>query len=439
MQGKLYAQHQHVCLNTTMNLKDKKLLVLTGCNGSIDILSYAKKSGVFTIATDYYRDSKVKHAADVRYEISTTDIEALESIAREHAVDGITTGTSEASMYSVLQLTRQLHLPFYATERQLENINDKRQFKALLRRFDVGVVPELDCDLTKGCAIDSVAFPVVVKPTDSCGAKGVSIVRKREDVGKAVDRALRYSRSQSLIVEKCLKGLQESFFNYTIIDGDFQLAGGYDITRNFFQDELLGLPVAYHFPSKNTLLFLKTVHKNIVAALKSIGIKNGTISIQCFVDGEQFYVFEAGYRLGGAQMYIFSSYLYGVNVLEMMVNYALTGRMTDSTCRADAQSPMFSKPCLQLNVPVKAGIIGRIDGVSEIRRMPGVLNVTENRKVGDSVEADNSLGQLALRVHICRDNPSALRETVRRILESLRITDVRGHDMILEKYAFGDV
>ena len=77
-----------------MNLKGKKLLVLTGCNGANDIIQYAKSMGVYTIATDYNKISPVKDMADVRYDVSTTDIDKLLEIALRHKIYGVTTGTS---------------------------------------------------------------------------------------------------------------------------------------------------------------------------------------------------------------------------------------------------------------------------------------------------------------------------------------------------------
>lgn len=89
-----------------MNLKNKKLLVLTGCNGANDIIRYAKSHGIITIATDYYENSDVKKMADVSYNVSTADVDKIEEIARKHQVDGLTTGTSEVSMHSILQITK---------------------------------------------------------------------------------------------------------------------------------------------------------------------------------------------------------------------------------------------------------------------------------------------------------------------------------------------
>jgi hypothetical protein len=70
-----------------MKLTGKKLLVLTGSNGARDAIDYARKSGVFTLATDYHRQSDEKSAADLSFEVSTDDIEGVYGLAKKHRVD----------------------------------------------------------------------------------------------------------------------------------------------------------------------------------------------------------------------------------------------------------------------------------------------------------------------------------------------------------------
>jgi carbamoylphosphate synthase large subunit len=419
-----------------MDLKGKKLIVLTGCNGANDILEYAKKMGVYTIATDYNELSPVKDMADCRYNISTTDVDAIYEIAKNHKVDGLTTGTSEASMFSILHLSKRLNLPFYATEEQLATLNNKKKFKELLNNFDIPVPKEYIINgRSETGVIDNIEYPIIVKPVDSSGAKGISVCREEKELNYALDYALKHSRSKQVLIEKYMKGLPEAFFNYTIIDGQFSLSCAFDIYRNYELNDLLGLPVAYLFPSKKLQSFINTIHPKIISALKSIGIKNGTMSIQCFVDGDNFYVFEAGYRLGGAQMYIFTNELTGINTMEMMVNYALIGKMTDDPDMLAKDNPFFERPCCQLNIPLLPGKIARLDGIEEIKKINGILNVTEVRKKGDLIESDCTTNQLSLRIHMVADSKKDLSRTIDEVNSRLFIEDEKGNDMFLERYS----
>jgi hypothetical protein len=420
-----------------MNLKGKKILILTGCNGASDIIEYAKKNGVYTIATDYYKVSPIKDMADCRYDVSTTDIEALYDIAKKHHVDGITTGTSETSMYSILQLSKRLNIPFYATSKQLETINNKRKFKELLRSYNVPIIKEyLFTGSMSEEELEKIEYPVIFKPVDSSGAKGISICRNEHELSHCYEYALKYSRIKQVLVEKYLKNIPETFINYTIINGIFSVSCAFDIIRKQYykQDELIGLPVIYMLPSNNLQLYIDLVNPQMISALKSIGIKNGTMSIQCFFDGKSFYIYEAGYRLGGGQMYIFTDKLNGINVMEMMVNYSLTGKMSDIPYILSKDNPFFTKPCCQLNISLKPGKIAVLNGINEIKELDGVINVTEVHQIGDEIKVDGSIGQLCLRIHIIADTKEILANIIDEIYATIVINNENGDDMLLDRY-----
>jgi biotin carboxylase len=407
-----------------MNLKGKRLLVLTGCNGASDIIRYARSKGAYTIASDFHDVSDVKDMADERVNVSTTDIAALEAIAAERAVDGITTGTSESSMFSVLALTARLQLPFYSTEEQLGVINNKKRFKDWLHAFDVPVPQEY--------SVDDVSYPAVVKPVDSSGAKGISICRADADLRAALELARQHSRLGEVVVERYVAASSEVFFNYTLIDGRISLSCAFDTYKHHQAEGIAGVLALNLYPSRHLQKYIDTTHPRVVAALTGLGLRNGVVSIQTLFDGEQFFVFEAGFRLGGAQSYVFTKHLNGLSHMEMMVNHALTGRMADDEKLLDRDDPFFKQPCCQLNLPLRSGSIATFDGLNSIRNLSGVLNVTQVRMLGDTVIADSTTNQLGVRVHVVGSSLAELSDTSQRIRGTLDIRDADGKDMVLD-------
>jgi len=411
-----------------MNLHGKTLLVLTGCNASADIIDYARAQGVYTIATDYHKASSVKDTAHVRYDVSTTDIGAVEHIARSHNVDGITTGTSESSMYTILQLSKRLGLPFYATTQQLEILNDKQKFKELMLAHGVPVT-------TGYSDLSSVELPVVVKPVDSSGSKGISVARTNDELVLAIEHALKYSRSKKYVVEKYIQNACEVFVNYTMVDGVISLTCAFDNTNKVrHNNSISGLGVFRMFPSRYMADYVNMVHDNMVSALRSIGVRNGVISIQSFYDGKSFMVYEAGYRLGGTQSYIFTKEVNGISHMEMMVNYSLTGRMAESADILLRDEPCFCRPCCQYNIPLRPGVISSMGGIAEIREFDGVLNVTQVRQEGDLVHQDGTTSQLGVRIHIVGRTTTDLGDIIDQINKTLSIKDQDGADMIYGRY-----
>lgn len=409
----------------------KKLLVLTGCNGDVDIIKYAKSKGVTVYATDYHIESYAKSLADYSFNISTTDISGIENIIKKNAIDGVTTGTSETSMYSILKISSNLNLPFYTNEQQLEIINDKKKFKDLLINHGLPVTPQVT-DMSK------VTFPVIVKPVDSSGSKGISVCRNNNELNLAIQNALKYSRSDSYIVEELVSQYPEVFFNYTIVDGNFSMSCAFDNYKNRELNGFAGDAVFNMYPSKNINLFKEKYEDKLISALQSIGVSNGVISIQSFFNGSEFMIYEAGYRLGGTQSYIMTDYFNNINHMHLMVNYALTGSMTDDKSILNRDNPFFRQPACQKNISIGSGIIKEFAGLDEIKKLDGILNVTEVSKVGDTINLEPFRRKLAFRIHMTAPSLAALEEINHIINNKLKVISEDGEDMILEKNKLKD-
>lgn len=409
-----------------MDIKGKKLLVLTGCNGARDIIRYAKSKGVFVFATDYYQNSKVKQEAISHFNVSTTDIEGLLELINLYDIDGVTTGTSESSMYSILNISERQGLPFYATRQQLETINDKKKFKHLLLRHNVPVPPEFSIN-------DKIEYPVIVKPVDSSGSKGISVCESEAELSKSIEFALSHSRSADYVIEKCIKGYPEVFFNFTFIDGSYSLSCAFDNYKNRNINGFAGDAVFNIYPSKHIGLFKATVEPQVLNLFRDIGIKNGVISIQTFFNGESFMVYEAGFRLGGTQSYIFTDYLNNINHMQMMVNHSLTGKMYKSDDILKKDNPFFKRVCCQRNISIRAGEIKKIIGLSKIKSLKEVINITQVSFEGDIVKSEDFRRKLFIRVHIVGDSLHQISRVNDKINSMVKVLDQNNEDMIIER------
>jgi len=410
-----------------MNLANKRLLILTGCNGDKDIISYAKRAGIYTFATDYYTSSLVKSEADHQFDVSTVDVDGVAKLAKRLNVDGIVTGASEASNYTILEVTKRLGLPYFADMDQLESVNNKSKFKKILMANNVPV-PE---EIVNYCGTE---YPVIVKPVDASSHKGISVCQDFSQLSKALSIAKGFSRSGHVIVEKFISGICEVFANYTIIDGYASLSCLFDNYKITYGDGLADVNMFNLYPSKHVDLFYEKIHPHLVSAFNSINLRNGIISVQMMFDGSEFYVYEGGYRVGGTQSYIFCDFANGVNPLEMMVNHALTGVMSSDQTTIERDTPKFTRPCCQLNFPLLHGTIARIDGLDTIEDNAGVLNVTRIKGIGSKIIGRGTANEFLARIHIGANNKAQLLSCVEDILDNVRVMDTNGHDMLLPDF-----
>ena len=162
-----------------------------------------------------------------------------------------------------------------------------------------------------------------------------------------------------------------------------------------------------------------------------MGVTNGVLSVQGFVDGENFYVMEMGYRLTGGQHYIFSKYENGISALEQLIHFAVTGRMADFSI-AEKDNPRFKNLCLNLCILGKESIISRIEGKDYIENLPELVHGSFVKEVGDQIGMDGTTAQKIANLHLVLKDYRDLNRVVTDIQEHFHAYDAEGNDLILE-------
>ncbi len=417
-----------------MDLNGKTLLLMGGSAYAQSIKRYADRTGFRIVAVGNVPDAPYHKIADASYIISTQDVNAVEDIVKKEKCDGIFVGASEVNIPPAIEIARRTGIHYYTDQKLWELLSNKRSFKNLMKCHGIGITEEFN--ISKDEDFEHVVFPVIIKPVDGSGARGISVANNIDELKKGYSRACAVSWTNTAVVEKYISGMTDMFIHYTIIDGEVSLSCTFDRHLNFSQGGFTGMAVGYTYPSVYTPQYVSLVDEKMKCALKDAGINNGAINIQCFTDGENYYFYEAGYRVGGEQMYFFTEKLTGINVLELIINQALTGKMADSPDELNKDDPFFKQPCLSYYIPLKPGTITVMTGVEEVRAMEGVLNVTRFCDVGDVISQDGSLGQVCLRMHLMRENVEALAQLVDRVNSELHILDENGNDMMLERLDF---
>jgi len=309
-----------------MNRKGKKKLLILGASAlEAEVVRRAKQLNCYVIVTDYYKNrenSPAKSEADSAWDISWTDIDALEAACRANDVAGVLAGFSEYRVEAQIRLCERLGLPCDATLEQLEITRDKAKFKTLCRRYGISVVEEFD----EKEAVDNL--PVIIKPTDRGGSAGIKVVTRPEEFGAALEYSRAASPSRSVVIEKFIADRTKIDVYYLVEEGVPYLMAA--------SDTLMCPPVTGHeisqgawiFPSKNTERWMRNVHPRVAEMFKSIKLRNGYITISAFAgeDGS-FKCFETGLRLSGELSYKFIEAAYGYNYLDFLIERAMRGQM----------------------------------------------------------------------------------------------------------------
>ncbi len=416
-----------------MNLKGKKLLLMGGGAYVTGIKKYADEKGFYMIAVGSSPNTPIRNIAHEFYQIDTQDVDAVSQLVIEKGIDGIFVGSSEVNIDPAITVSERTGCHFYATRKQWDIISDKAQFKELARQFGVPVPKDYYVttefrpeDLAK------VEYPVIVKPVDSSGARGMNVCYNEEELKKYYLEALEWSKSKKIVVEELITGGREVFFHYTIQDGNYSLSMGFSKFKVESEErDFVSLPIFHMYPSSHIDAYIEKVDAAAKKMFQSIGLQNGIVMLQGFdVDGE-FKFFESGFRMGGEQMYVFTDHQNNVNSLELMINYALTGKMADFKV-SDRDNARFKWPCCNYYIPLKAGIITEVRGLDEVEAMENVLNVTKMYELGDEILDTNALERVCLRLHVYGKTAEELAKALVKISSTLQILDQNGNEMQIE-------
>ncbi len=194
----------------------KKLMLLGGIRYLLPAIEAAHKHGIYVITVDYLPNNIAHKYSDEYHNVSILekDKEKVLALAKELKIDGILSYAVDPGVVAAAYVAEQMGLPFTCSYNSACILQDKSRFRKFLA--DNGFnAPHAKGYVTPDDAIKDVDFfnwPVIVKPVDSAGSKGVSRVDDPKDLPKAIAHALDESHNGHFIVEDFLEldGYQSS-------------------------------------------------------------------------------------------------------------------------------------------------------------------------------------------------------------------------------------
>lgn len=420
--------------NRFPDLAGKKLLILGGNAAHTKFVNAARELGVHTIVTDYLppESSPAKRAADEYWMVSYGDIDTLAQRCREERIDGVLAVSHESAQIPYYQLCTELKMPCYGELEQFEILSNKRLFKELCCRSGVSVIPEYALEMAMAGKAD---FPVIVKPVDRCGSNGMTVCRNAEELEAAVKAARDESLSGEMIIEEYLANKNSFQITYFFADGTPYLIRTVDGYKGLPEDQLDRVALCSVSPSVYTDAYLQTTHERFVDMLRSIGVRNGPVMAQGFYDDGVFRFYDPGRRFPGTDFEIVYRDLFGIDLMQIMVVFALTGKMPEMPAGlVDENVYLRGSKAVVLFPTLRPGTIGSVSGHSELRNDPRVWNVNQKHVAGETIKQVNTVSQRIFEVDFVVDSDREVRDTIRKIQESISVTDDEGKPMIAHPF-----
>ena len=303
----------------------KKILLLGGSVQQVVAIETAKRLGYQTVLCDYLPDNPGQYCADTFYLVSTTDKEAVLRVAREENVDGVLAYASDPAAPTAAYVAEAMGLPTNPYQ-AVKTLCNKELFRAFLKRNGFNA-PRSEGYGDSNLALASLGlfhFPVIVKPVDSSGSKGVTVLRGRENAETAIEMAFAFSRSKRIIVEEFIEKDHPYLIggDIFVIDGKIVLWGLMNCHRDPHVNPLV--PVGKSYPLMLKEENIEAVQEALRALVQKLDIRNGAMNVEAVVDSHgKVWLIDVGPRSGGNMIPDLLGMIFHVDVVEMAVKLAM--------------------------------------------------------------------------------------------------------------------
>lgn len=375
----------------------KKLLLLGGSKHQIPAIQYARENGYYTILCDYLPDNPGQMYSHEFHCVSTTDKESILELAREKEIDGIVAYASDPAALTAAYVSEKMGFPTNPYK-AVEILTNKDKFRRFLAENNFSTPKAKGYSNLEQAEqeINEFTLPVIIKPIDSSGSKGVSQLDDVKDLKDKFAYAMQFSREKRVIIEEYveMEGYQVAGDGFSV-DGElvFRCFANDHFNRNGLNPFI---PISASFPYNMPKRIHNKIHDEIQRLFDLLNMKTGAYNFDVRVDkDENIYLMEIGPRNGGNYIPQVIKYATGIDLLE----YTIKATMGEDCSDLKMVEPKGFWSYYAVH-SLKEGILKDIKIDKEIREK-NIVESHMNYDLGEKVPAfkgsNTSLGILLMK------------------------------------------
>ena len=303
----------------------KKIMLLGGIHYLLPVIKAAHKQGYYVITADYLPDNIAHQYSDEYCNVNIVDKEAVLRAAQEREIDGIISFGVDPGVVAAAYVQEKMGLPQMGPYESVRILQNKDLFRKFLKDNNFNV-PAAKSYTTKEAALSDTEwmnFPMIVKPTDSAGSKGVTRIDNIEEYDAALDYAFDKSISGTVIVEEFVDKVGcSSDTDSFLLNGELKFVS---FNAQHFDENAANpyTPAAYSWPS--TFIEHEEYLKNELQRLLTLlNMQTSVFNIETRVASNgRPYIMECTPRGGGNRLCEMLRYATGVDLITAQVRAAV--------------------------------------------------------------------------------------------------------------------
>lgn len=304
----------------------KKLMLLGGMRYLVPVIEAAHKLGAYVITCDYLPNNIAHKYSDEYCNVSILEKDKVLEKAKELKIDGILSFACDPGVVTAAYVAEKMGLPSSGPYESVEILQNKGKFRKFLteNNFNVPVAKQYTDIETALNDTEMFNWPVIVKPTDSAGSKGVTKVVKKSELRDAINYALKFSHSNEFIIEDFLEKIGDSSdCDSFSVDGELKFVS---FSAQKFDENCENpyTPAAFTWPASISKAHQEELINEIQRLLKLLDMKNSIYNIETreCTNGKA-YIMECSPRGGGNRLAEMIRYMTGVDMITNIVKSAL--------------------------------------------------------------------------------------------------------------------
>lgn len=301
----------------------KKILLLGGSAQQVIAIETAKRLGYYTILCDFLDDNPGQYAADKFYLESTTDKEKILEIAEKEKIDGILAYASDPAAPTAAYVAEKLGLPGNPYD-SVEILCNKDRFRKFLAENDF-CTPQAKgysnvYDAINDLKNNMFKYPIIIKPVDSSGSKGATVLNSIDDISNALCFAFSFSKTNRIIIEEYIEKKHKYLVggDIFVVDGKIELFGLLNCHRDNKANPLV--PVGKSYPLLLEKQDIEAIKKELQRLITGLHIKFGSVNVELVIDkNDNIWFIDIGPRAGGNMIPDLLSEIYKIDLVEKAV------------------------------------------------------------------------------------------------------------------------
>lgn len=399
-----------------------KLLILGGGPCQLHAFALAKARGISTALFDYLPHPPAAALADVHLQVSTFDVEACLAAAAQLPLAGVMTLGTDQPVYTAARIAERYGLPSLLDVPTAFAVTNKQAMKHIFNVHGIPCVPWQVVDQATLAQVDWTG-PVVLKPLDSQGQRGVLRCESVRDALQCFDDARSHSRREELLLETFYPSDEVTISAWVSQCRATLLTVTDRLT--FPEPVHIGICAAHRYPSRAADGQMPEMEALTQAVAGAFALREGPLYIQVLLGERGPLVNEVACRIGGAFEDVFIPRLTGFDILGAVMDAAL-GRVVSPPVPQPRQGEVR-----ELMLFTRPGTIATLTPIDTLRALPFVLDAGYALGPGDTMPPLEHAGSRLGYAVLWAGDAAEMAANLQSFYEAFSVRDAAGRDLLL--------